>query len=696
MALKHNNLAERESITTTSALDLINGDTSRMRELRSADNHYGYRFERYEHLVFGDECIENLEKFSKDAIKLVGDEKLNTPALQLATLTTCLDLSQAIIRVSERFSTTYPPTALTMDSLDQTIGLMRDVVDAVHPSAALAEIVKEKIEWIFETYRDHPTLEVDVPMRNYETDVLGSVVLLEREGVGDIEEALRNRIENGTPFGPIEGQPTQFAKGMIGFRDTVDHIALALPIDQADIERRAGHSYEDYVEMSIEQQDYLSGIYDYEQAIDRSSRELVVTGAKPLEEIFSSDPGRLALFQEMHRPIVRAIVENSMGISLKDVPLENQFEFLRFCIERGRDDFNRLSGAMLDASSDIRPRIFEAFLATEFGDDFGETILDIVENISPEETEHIFSTINELRRGAEEFSERFSQIDPGLAKSTRLALNQRITDSLVALREIAVKGVLDENVAPHRDDPDYNYGGKFDVKLRSIEEAMRIIDGLKNTFDAISSILDADDMKVSCLNEDRSRFSVYRLVSNDAGNMIVYIRTEGAYGYDEGIEYGNGRGVEASINFKVNPLNPHKLLMPKSKEAVSIRFDREGRRVDEDSDSENRDPTREDGLIAVDISSVMGDPKSLPVQIGRLIAAGNRIRSRERGTKDSLHHNTNFLDQEKYGSAGGFSDLARELIVHFDMLREATRRRKFGKRVFSATAGDSESLKSVA
>lgn len=389
-------------------------------------------------------------------------------------------------------------------------------------------------------------------------------------------------------------------------------------------------------------------------------------------------------------------LNNALGVDVALLPVNGRLQLMEYLTTVNRSGIERIADAAQLLPEEKRRVFSEAFLATEFGDDFGETILDIVENISPEETEHIFSTINELRRGAEEFSERFSQIDPGLAKSTRLALNQRITDSLVALREIAVKGVLDENVAPHRDNPDYNYGGKFDVKLRSIEEAMRIIDGLKNTFDAISSILDADDMKVSCLNEDRSRFSVYRLVSNDAGNMIVYIRTEGAYGYDEGIEYGNGRGVEASINFKVNPLNPHKLLMPKSKEAVSIRFDREGRRVDEDSDSENRDPTREDGLIAVDISSVMGDPKSLPVQIGRLIAAGNRIRSRERGTKDSLHHNTNFLDQEKYGSAGGFSDLARELIVHFDMLREATRRRKFGKRVFSAAAGDSESLKSVA
>ena len=72
-------------------------------------------------------------------------------------------------------------------------------------------------------------------------------------------------------------------------------------------------------------------------------------------------------------------------------------------------------------------------------------------------------------------------------------------------------------------------------------------------------------------------------------------------------------------------------------------------------DSARRDPTRRDGLISVDVSSGMGRADLLPVKIGRMIAAGNRIRARRVGSEDSLHHNTNYFDQDKWGSAEGFS-----------------------------------------
>lgn len=148
--------------------------------------------------------------------------------------------------------------------------------------------------------------------------------------------------------------------------------------------------------------------------------------------------------------------------------------------------------------------------------------------------------------------------------------------------------------------------------------------------------------------------------------MIIYIRPEGAAGYDEQYEYGNRSGVEASISFITNPLNPHSLRPDKDPGGVSVRFDREGRAPDEAPNSPDRDPTREDGLISLDVSSIIGKKESPATRIGRLFAAGNRLRAKALGTLDSLHHN--ILSDQTYGKAENFAGLARRIETELGLL----------------------------
>lgn len=98
----------------------------------------------------------------------------------------------------------------------------------------------------------------------------------------------------------------------------------------------------------------------------------------------------------------------------------------------------------------------------------------------------------------------------------------------------------------------------------------------------------------------------------------------------------------------------------------------------EPADSDRRDPTRKDGLISVDVSSGMGKSDTLPVRIGRLIAAGNRIRARRIGTEDSLHHNTKYFDQEKYGDGDGSAYLARSVIRQIELMKKALHSKALG------------------
>lgn len=168
----------------------------------------------------------------------------------------------------------------------------------------------------------------------------------------------------------------------------------------------------------------------------------------------------------------------------------------------------------------------------------------------------------------------------------------------------------------------------------------------------------AQDVRVARVNKNDDQFIIYRFTSEISGSALLYIRPEGAHKYDKNYEYGNAMGVEASISFIVNPTEAHHVRSDKDPDAVSIRFDREGRLVDDSPFALDRDPTREDGTISVDISSGLGDTSRLPVKIGRFIAAGNILRARKTGSHESLHHNTNYFDQRKYGKASGFSKLA--------------------------------------
>ena len=373
------------------------------------------------------------------------------------------------------------------------------------------------------------------------------------------------------------------------------------------------------------------------------------------------------------------------GVHVHKLSLPARKRLFEFGLSLDDVDIKRISTVRESFDEMVRLQFAEAFLATEFGDDYGDAILDIAEHAERHQAMHIFETVNTLRVRTGEFAEMFKAIDPKFAHATEKAFNERITDALTALQEVAVKGHLHQDVAPHQKKADYVHDGRFDIAVHSIEEATEIIDGLEKTFGTMHKITTAEDLKITKVNSDETQFVMYRLAGQSAGNMLIYIRPEGAYGHDKQMEYGNRQGVEASISFMVDPLNPHKLLLPKDPDAVSIRFDHEGRLVDEAPNSERRDPTRRDGLISADLSSGMGSASSLAVKIGRFVAAGNRIRANRRGAEDSLHHNTNYFDQEKYGDADGFAHLARSVIRQIESMKKILRSKKIGMAAHVAT-----------
>lgn len=335
-----------------------------------------------------------------------------------------------------------------------------------------------------------------------------------------------------------------------------------------------------------------------------------------------------------------------------------------------------------------RSQFAEAFLATEFGDDFGEKILSIVEHTSPGQSAKVFRIISEYRTLSREYGGEYSHYDKELAQATERALNERLTDMLTVVDRVAQDGAITVDTAPHQNTPDYQSDGRFDISINSVDEAIVIMEQFQKTMALRRDILDDDETIVTRVvqYEQDMGYQVYRFTSPDRADMLLHLRKEGAGRYDKAFEYGNREGVEATIGWIVNPVGDHHVASDKDPRGVSVRFDREGRLVNEMPDSAERTPVRDDGLISLDVSSVMGDPRAVPVRIGRMIAAGNVLRAKEHEGNVSLHHNTNYFDQETYGTSKGFADLAGYMQTVAEAKIAIQRLRKSGRQAVAVAA----------
>lgn len=370
-----------------------------------------------------------------------------------------------------------------------------------------------------------------------------------------------------------------------------------------------------------------------------------------------------------HGASVRDILESSLNINLSEMSLESQKYLLRFAMEAGNDRYDRLTKVLSKfEKDDEKIELINAFLATRFGEDFGDSILSIVECAKPNESLEIIKIINKYREVSKQFGGLYYDFDPELAKSTEMAMNERLTDLLVASETVAKEGILKEDVSPRRNTDGYVNDGRYDIEVDSMDEIINVMQNFLKSQQIIQDILSDGDTIITKAVDVKDNLSLssqtYRLANKKNGFIQLHVRKRGASSYDRYNEYGNTEGTEATISWLVDPVNPYRLPSLKDPNCISVRFDREGRLPGERPDSNDRSPIRDDGLISIDISSILGGSEvasSLPIRLGRIIAAGNNIRARKRGSENSLNHNTNYFDQ-KYGQADNFEKIVNYIV----------------------------------
>lgn len=365
------------------------------------------------------------------------------------------------------------------------------------------------------------------------------------------------------------------------------------------------------------------------------------------------------LLRTLHGVQIKPLIESRLGLALESLDLDVQISLANFMIHATAERYDRLSAVMSTVNDTERHSLANVFLATEFGDEFGDQILSIVEHARPEQSVELFEIVNRFRRHSKRFSQWFSDFDSDLAHSAERAINERFTDALFAIEKVAREGSLSVDTAPQRHNEAYEHDGRFDITITSLDEAITILRQIDATMSIMSDVVTAPDVHVSRSVRDNEWYQIYRFSSYKKGEALLHVRPYGSSRFDERYEYGNRDGVEATVSFVVNPANPYALGLQKDENGVSLRFDREGRQVHEAPDSSDRHPIRQDGTISVDLSSIMGRSDTTSVRIGRLVAAGNLLRAQQFGTTESLHHNTNYFDQQKYGDADGFASFAQ-------------------------------------
>ena len=395
-----------------------------------------------------------------------------------------------------------------------------------------------------------------------------------------------------------------------------------------------------------------------------------------------------------NQPIQKEI-ERMLNLSLDEIPLKAQAHLLKFMSGANNSRFNNLCDVLGSMKSkNLRQKLLENFVAVDFGEDFGDSLLTIVESerLSDKEKEKIFDTISSCRESIDKITELYAEFDDGkFAHEYARAANERLTDATMVFSQIAEKGSASA---------DLDWAGKpefdFDSAMEALNyeaDSLAIISGTLEDVSVGKKGSFAEIVMHPDPSSQRLRRTVYNFYSPEHGYVLLYTRPEGSHSFDPMVEYGKMRsrydtestntGVEASISLIVNPIDPFALPSPyrpdyratknprfydapKMDKVSAIRLDREGRAPGMAADDPDRDPISPVGMISVDLAAI-GDRADTPSgKIARLLSVGGKLREEASNVEFALNHNTKWFSQEEYGTTEGF----RRLVDFVDTTAE--------------------------
>lgn len=310
-----------------------------------------------------------------------------------------------------------------------------------------------------------------------------------------------------------------------------------------------------------------------------------------------------------------------------------------------------------------RSSFVNSFITLEFGDDFGDRLINISKKIETDDLLKLSEIITKYRAESKYLSAWFGSIDPNLQKSINLAINERMTETIALLEKVVTDGQVEVDISPNegRRHPDQEKDSRFETKWTSVEQVLMPIQAQLEGMEMAGNILRDSKNVIWESVKPGQGFQIYRLHSDDYGQALIYTREYGSGRFDKEFEYGNYSGVEARVSMSVNPKDPYHISL-KDPDALRVfGVDREGRTINQAPDDPMRSPINEQGIVSFDTGSIGGEKDSLVFKIGSVFAAGNAIRSKELGNAVSLNHNTSYFDQQTWGKANKFAEFVHSI-----------------------------------
>lgn len=401
-----------------------------------------------------------------------------------------------------------------------------------------------------------------------------------------------------------------------------------------------------------------------------------------LDNPFGLNRDMAFLIGASHNPGIRELISTKLKMDLEDIPFEAQKHLLKYMTEADNKRFDRLCGVLKNVDKKLRLKLAENFLAADFGDDFGDALLDIAnsERISKEEIAEILDTVDSCRNSISGITEFYHGLDGGdFASEYTRAANERLTDAIAVFREIATNGEAKAELGRFGN-VEFDYDSAMEA-LRYEMKSLKIINGTMGDLRSGKEGTFAETVLLPDLYHGRSLYNFY---SPNYGYVLLYTRPEGSESFDPALEYGKfgsrysqtskNTGVEASISLITNPIDPFSLPNPfkpdsraiknqnfydsdRMDKVSAIRLDREGRAPGMAANDPERSPLNQQGMVSVDLAAI-GDRVDTPSgKIARLFSAGNALRMAKIGGDTALNHNTAWFNQSKYGTSDGFKDI---------------------------------------
>jgi hypothetical protein len=299
-----------------------------------------------------------------------------------------------------------------------------------------------------------------------------------------------------------------------------------------------------------------------------------------------------------------------------------------------------------------------------YGGHYAAEFTELMNTQDPRKMDYM-RLVGDMYRQTEDAARAFApRYQPGVVKS----MQNLLADAVYGIHQHIANG--------SRTDATITLSGGDELPLHMEgDEPYQLLRALRAVFDELSKAgNETASRKRIPVKVTSGSFSMYRFIEDGKPLPVsLYVRPYGNKEYDEALEYGKpGEGVEASINYNVDVSGDSDTLIELGKHQrlgvdtrISIRLDREGIRLEDRIEWGPKDPTQQEGMLSLDISSIMGDERSVGTRLGRFLAWGNSLRTKAQGdVTDWNHIRVHFTAAD--GEAEIFGTQASQLIESLD------------------------------